>query len=140
LPYDTVARGARALYRKFDSPPYVVMAAGLDVPPDGRRPFRMSRREWLHRLRARVKEIEVRGTYGASPAEAVEYKDPDYISKVIGRAWSDFETQDTLLAWLSDLAENPSEQVRIFAGIALGRLATWSFDLLSLSVLAPWAD
>ena len=36
-------------------------------------------------------------------------------------------------------AEDASEQVRIFAGIALGRLAIRSFDTLSFSVLAPWA-
>jgi hypothetical protein len=140
LPYDMVAWGARALYRKFDSPAYMVMAPGLDVPPDGRRPFRMSRREWLNRLRARVKQLDVRGPYGPSPAETVEYKDPDYVFKVLRHAWSDFDAQDTLLAWLGELTENPSEQVRIFAGMALGRLTSWSFDLLSLNVLTPWAD
>ena len=69
----------------------------------------------------------------------MEYRDPDYVIKVIRRAWSDYEVQDLLLCWLGELAEDASEQVRIFAGIALGRLATWSFDTLSSSVLTPWA-
>ena len=139
LPYDAVAKGARALYRRFEQPHYMVMASADDVQPEGLRPFRTSRREWLHKLRARTREVEVRGPYGHSPAVAVEYRDPDYVDKVIQRAWSDYEVQDILLAWLGVLAEDASEQVRIFAGIALGRLAIWSFDTLSSSVLAPWA-
>jgi hypothetical protein len=139
LPYDAVAKAARKLYRRFEQPPYMVMASADDVQPEGLRPFRTSRREWLHKLGARTKEVEVRGPYGHSPAAAVEYRDPDYADKVIQRAWSDFEVQDVLLAWLGELAEDASEQVRIFAGIALGHLATGSFDTLSSSVLAPWA-
>lgn len=139
LPYNTVARGARALYRKFEFPSSIVLASSPDPPPDWRRPFRVSRRDWLHRLRADIKQVDVRGPYGSSPAEAVEYKDPDYIPKVLQRAWSDFETQDTLLAWLGELAEDPSEQVKIFAGIALGQLTAWSFDFLAVRVLAFWA-
>ena len=69
----------------------------------------------------------------------VEYRDPDYAVRVIRRAWSDFEVQDVLLAWLGELADDPSEQPRIFAGIALGRLAAWSFDTFCSSVLEPWA-
>jgi molybdopterin-guanine dinucleotide biosynthesis protein A len=139
LPYDAVARAARALSGRFDAAPYVVMASGKDIPPEARGPFRTSRREWLDRLRARVREVEVLGLYGHSPAEAVEYKDPGYAAKVIRWAWSDYEAQDVLLAWLGDLAEDESVQVQIFAGIALGQLATWSFDCLSVSVLMPWS-
>ena len=31
LPYDVVAKGARALYRRFERPPYMVMASADDV-------------------------------------------------------------------------------------------------------------
>ena len=140
LPYDTVAKAARALYRRFDTPPYMVMASGEDTPPEGQRPFRISRREWLYRLHARIKDVQVRGVFGlSSHAEAVEYKDPDYATKVIRRAWSDYQAQDTLLGWLGELTGDGSEQVRIYASTALGRLATWSFDYLSRHVLGPWA-
>jgi len=139
LPYDLVARAARALYRRFEQPAYVVMASAGEVRPEELRPFRTSLREWLHRLQARTREIEVRGRYGHSPAVAVEYRHPDYADKVIQRAWSDYAVQNVLLAWLRGLAEDESDQVRIFAGIALGRLAKASFDTLCSSVLGPWA-
>ena len=47
LPYDAVAKAARALYDRFDSPAYMVMASGEDPPPEGHRPFLAPRREWL---------------------------------------------------------------------------------------------
>ena len=78
--------------------------------------------------------------YGHSITETVEYQDPDYAIKVIRRAWSDYEVQDALIGWLGQLARDATEQVRIFAGIALGRLAIWSFDFLSCNVLGPWAN
>ncbi len=140
LPYDAVAQAARALYRAFDRPPFMVMASADDVQPEGLRPFRMSRREWLQRLRARITETEIQGVYGHSVTEIVEYRDPEYAIKVIRWAWADYEVQDALLAWLGQLAEDPSDQVRIFAGRALGRLAIWSFDFLCYSVLGPWAN
>ena len=139
LPYDAVAKGARELYRRFDKPPYLLMASADDVQPERLRPFRTSRREWLHKLRARIAETKIQGPYGQSRAEMVEYRDPDYAVKVIRRAWSDFEVQDVLLAWLGELADDPSEQPRIFAGMALGGLAAWSFDTFCSSMLESWA-
>jgi hypothetical protein len=140
LPYDAVARAARMLYSAFERPPYMVTASADDVQPEGLRPFRISRREWLEKLRARISDAEIRGVYGHSVTEVVEYRDPDYASKVIRWAWSDYEVQDTLLDWLGQLADDPSEQVSIFAGLALGRLATKSFDFLGRNVLGPWAN
>ena len=140
LPYDEVAHAARALYRAFDRPQYMVMASADDVQPEGSRPFRMSRNEWLQKLRAKIKESEIQGVYGRSITETVEYQNPDYALMVIRRAWSDYEVQDALIGWLGQLAKDATEQVRIFAGIALGRLAIWSFDFLSCNVLEQWAN
>jgi hypothetical protein len=139
LPYDVVAMGARELYRRFDKPPYLLMASADDIQPERLRPFRTSRREWLHKLQARIRETKIQGPYGPSRAEVVEYRDPEYAVKVIRRGWSDFEVQDVLLAWLGELADDPSEQLRISAGIALGRLAAWSFDTFCSTVLESWA-
>jgi hypothetical protein len=139
LPFDAVAKGARELYRRFDKLPYLLMASADDGQPERLRPFRTSRREWLHKLRARIRETEIHGPYGSSRAEVMEYRDPDYAVKVIRRAWSDFEAQDVLLAWFGTMADDPSDQLRIFAGIALGRLAAWSFDTFCSSVLESWA-
>jgi hypothetical protein len=140
LPYDAVAKAARALYRAFERPPYMVMASADDVRPEELRPFRLSRSEWLRKLRARIKETDVLGPYGRSTTEAVEYQDPEYRIKVIRRAWSDYEAQDSLVSWLGQLARDDTEQVRIYAGTALGRLVTWSFDFLRYHVLEPWAN
>ena len=140
LPYNAVARAARALNQVFDRPPYMVLASADDVQPEGLRPFRMSRHEWLQKLHARIRETEIQGVYGHSLAETVEYRDADYALKVIRRAWSDYEVQDDLIGWLGQLARDATEQVRIRAGMALGRLALSSFDFLGCNVLEPWAN
>jgi hypothetical protein len=132
LPYDTVAKGARALYRR-------VIESRQDEQAEVEQPFSSSRNEWLDRMNARVRHVEVSGAYGRSYAEIAEYRNPDYAPKVIRRAWSDYETQPMLLDWLGALAEDGSEQVRIRAGMELGRLATWSFEYLSANIFAPWA-
>jgi hypothetical protein len=139
LPYDSVSKAARALYRGFDTPAYMVMSSPEDPPPEGQRPFLVPRREWLHRLRARISETEVRGLYGLSYAEAVQYRDPRYAIQVKRRAFSDFEAQDKVLNWLSALTQDASEEVQIFAANALGKVTAGSFDYLSRNFLALWA-
>ena len=67
----------------------------------------------------------------------VEFRDPDYAAKVLDRALSDFTAQGMLLGWLGDLTQDGSEQVRIFASVALGKLTAASFDYLSCNFLAP---
>ena len=140
LPYDDVAKAARALNRKFSAPPYMVMSKSEDLLPEEDRPFLIPRREWMYRLRARITETQVRGAYGLSYAEAAEYRDPEYAPKVMARAFADYQAQDSVLDWLDDLTQDASEQVRIYAATALGKLTAQSFDYLSRNVLARWAD
>ena len=140
LPYNAVAKAARSLYERFDTPAYMVMTSGEDMPPEGQRPFLMPPREWLYRLRARIGKAQVRGPYGLSPAETVEYRDGEYVQKVMTRAFADYQAQDKLLDWLGELTQDGSEQVRVFAGLALGRLASQSFDYFSSNLLARWAN
>ena len=140
LPYDAVAKAARALYRKFSAPQYMVMASSEDIPPEGERPFLIPRREWMHRLRARITKTQVRGAYGLSCAEVAEYRDPEYALKVMARAFTDYQAQDRVLDWLGNLTQDASEQVRIYAATALGKLTAQSFDYLSRNLLARWAD
>jgi hypothetical protein len=138
-PYDTVAAAARALYRKFSSPQRVILASAQEAEPEAMRPFRNPRAEWLQRLRALIVETETLGPYGRSPVEAIEFRDASYTERVLRRAWSDYEAQEVLVLWLAELASDASDQVRVFAGTALGRLASWSFDTFSKSVLSHWA-
>ena len=140
LPYNAVAKAARSLYERFETPAYMVMTSGEDMPPEGQRPFLMPRREWLHRLYARAGETQVRGPYGLSPAETVEYRDGGYVPEVMRRAFADYQAQEKLLDWLGELTQDGSEQVRIFAGLALGRLIAQSFDYFSSNLLARWAN
>ena len=140
LPYDAVANAARALYQKLSAPPYMVMASPEEMPPEGERPFLIPRREWMYRLRARITKTQVRGAYGLSYAEAAEYRDPEYALKVMARAFTDYRAQDRVLDWLGDLTQDASEQVRIYAATALGRLTAQSFDYFSRNLLARWAD
>jgi hypothetical protein len=139
LPYDAVAKAARMLYSKFDTPTYMVLASAGDDPPEHQRPFLFPRREWLHRLKARAGETKVHGPYGLSYAESIAYRDHSYHAQVIDRAWSDYESQGKLLDWLGDLAQDGAEQVRIYAATILGKLTAQSFDYLSRNFLARWA-
>ena len=139
LPYDAVAKAARSLYERFDTPAYMVMASADEMPPEGQRPFLIPRREWLYRLRARIGETRVRGPYGLSPAETIEYRDEGNVAKVMTRAFADYQAQDTLLDWLGELTQDGSEHVRVFAAMTLGRLTAQSFDYFS-NLLARWAN
>ena len=138
-PYDTVAAAARALYRKFSGPQRVILASEQEAEPEAMRPFRSPRAELLQRLRAVSEVTETPGPYGRSPVEAIEYRDASYTERVLRRAWSDYEAQEVLVQWLGELASGTSDQVRVFAGTALGRLASWSFDMFSNNVLSQWA-
>ena len=140
LPYEVVVRGAMALYGKFDTEPKVMMATTEDSLPETRRPFRTSRRALLYRLRAQATRIESVGPYGPTTADTVEYQNPRYSLSVILHAWSNYQIQDALLQWLEELVDDEMELVSIFAGRALGVLATQSFDYLSSRILVPWAS
>jgi hypothetical protein len=141
LSYECVTGGSLKLLAKLDltTPSQLVMSSGDDIAPEGIRPFRMTRRERLEKLNARAEQAEIHGLYGVSRSEIVAYKDHDFAAKVLRHAWSGFDVQDILLYWLKELAEDPSEQVRIRAGLAIGQLACWSFEYLCHSALVPWA-
>ncbi|HEY3905295.1 MAG TPA: hypothetical protein VGM14_15405, partial [Streptosporangiaceae bacterium] len=141
LSYECVTGGSLKLLAKLDltTPSQLVMSSGDDIAPEGIRPFRMTRRERLEKLNARAEQAEIQGLYGVSRSEIVAYKDHDFAAKVLRHAWSGFDVQDILLYWLKELAEDPSEQVRIRAGLAIGQLACWSFEYLCHSALVPWA-
>jgi hypothetical protein len=139
FPYEIVVRAARLLYGRLADPPQMVMTAADDPSPEGHQPFRVGRRELLHRLRAQVTDITIRDRYGASTAEAAEYTSPAYPALVILHAWSRYEIQDVLLEWLKELAEDGRQAVRIFASGALGLLATRSLYYVTGHVLLPWS-
>lgn len=140
LPYEAVARGAKALYNNLDTEPKVIMANPGDPLPETRRPFRTSRRALLHRLRAQTTKLESIGPYGLTMADTVEYQNPHNSLSVILHAWSNYQIQDALLQWLEELVDDEMELVSIFAGRALGVLATQSFDYIVTRIFLPWAS
>jgi hypothetical protein len=138
-PYEMVAAGGRSLYRRFESTHNLVMTAGQDPAPEPQRPFRMPRRMRLQSLRAHTERTNNSGLFGLSQVEIARFNDENYPERVLRHAWQEFEVQETLLAWLEELAGDPFEEVRICAGLALGLLATWSFEYVTSEVLRPWA-
>ena len=139
LAYDIVVRAAKQLYEIIDNSPDVILAATEGWWPEAPSPFRSSRRRLVSRIRAQVARTEIAGQYGTSLADAIEYQDLGYALSVIIHAWSNYQIQDAMLQWLEDLTDDELEQVRIFAGRALGVLATQSFDYLASKVFVPWA-
>lgn len=137
---ETVAVAAADLRRRLEPEPTVLVteggAAGFLERED---PFTPTQDELLGRLRARTANTTVTGPFGTAPTEVVSYLDPTYPAGVLRHVWTRHRIHDDLLDWLTGLAEDPSEQIRILAGTALGTLATLSFDFLCRSVLVSWA-
>lgn len=137
---ETVAVAAAGLRRRLEPEPTVLVtdgaAAGYLARED---PFTPTQDELLGRLRARTWTTIVAGPFGTAPTDVVGYLDPAYPAEVLRHVWTRHRIHDDLLDWLMDLAEDPSEQIRILAGTALGTLATLSFDFLCRSVLVSWA-
>ncbi|MGP4002735.1 hypothetical protein [Streptomyces sp. 8N706] len=140
LPQENVARAARALHRRLDAEhAYAVTANAEAGVPRLKDPFAVPRRKMLTRLRARAVPKDTFNAWGRVPAEGLEYKDPDYAKLVIRHAWSQYEIQDAMLGWLAELTTDVSEQVRVYAAVALGLLASESFPYLTDHVFRPWA-
>ncbi|MEV4638073.1 hypothetical protein AB0J80_12050 [Actinoplanes sp. NPDC049548] len=132
LPYENVVHAAGLLAERLDGP-----HEGDDLQPPWRDPFTTTRGELLRLLRARIRTTTVRGPFGNAPAEVIEYEAEDYASAVLIRVWHEYRIQLPLLNWLSELAENYSEDVRIWTATALGVFATQAFDYVYRLSLAP---
>ncbi|WP_433686990.1 hypothetical protein ACQP0I_25300 [Micromonospora carbonacea] len=138
LPYEVVVRAARALSDRLDGPPE---AGGDDGPqPPWRDPFGLSRRECERLLRARTRRGTARTRWGPAQVEALEYVDDGYAGMVLEHVWCQYQLHDELLGWLAELADDrASEEMRVWAGTALGLLLTYAFDVVWTRALAPMA-
>lgn len=66
---------------------------------------------------------------------------PRLAAKILEDVWQGHVTlRDHLLAWLKELAGHPDPQVRIKAGHATAKLATFDFDVVRREVLRDWAS
>ena len=139
LAYERVADAARGLYRRLDRGRNLVLASPLDGPWEGDSPFRLTRAERLHKLRAGIRRMDVHGPYGHSTAQAVEYRDTEYARAVIRHVWSEYQIHDVLTDWLGELSDDADDQVRVCAGSALGLIATDSFEYVARHILSRWA-
>ncbi|QMU74572.1 hypothetical protein GXW83_00995 [Streptacidiphilus sp. PB12-B1b] len=142
LPHEQIAAATRqlqrALLRRDD--PLAQAPQEEDSPTRGvPDPYGLPLRRRLALLRARTSTAPVRTAVGQVPATSVGYQDPTYPAQIILHTWCEYQVQDVLLGWLGRLAEDPSEQVRIYAGVALGLLACRSFEYLTDHSLRPWA-
>lgn len=131
LPYENVVHAAQRLAQRLDGP-----RTGTDgKTPPWRDPFGATRNEMLRLLRARIRSTTMPGPFGDTPVEVMEYVAEDYAPAVLEKVWAEFQIQSELLGWLRLLAENRSEEVRIWAATALGLLSKQSFDYVFRLVL-----
>ncbi|WP_166022173.1 HEAT repeat domain-containing protein [Streptomyces chilikensis] len=135
LPREDIAQAARSLRERLEDTAPHLRGPG----PDGRTVssrdlFATPRRRQLARLRATERDKQ-----DGEPGRVLEYRDPGYPRRIILHAWTQYEIQGELLDWLGELAEHPSEDVRIHAATAVGVLATDSYRHIGRRVLAPWA-
>jgi hypothetical protein len=139
LPYETVVRAAERLNDRLDGPPDVVPGDHTVVLPPWRDPFRRSRREVLRLLRAVTRPETVQGMFGSAPVEIIGYTAKEYPRLVLEHVWREFRLHRELLGWLLDLASDTSEEVRTWAGTALGLLSRSAFDFVYTNVLRQMA-
>lgn len=139
LPYADVARAAEKLRQRLDPPAQVLVVSSDSVQPISRDRFRVPPRRMLELLRATVVETEIRYSYGPVTSPAVTYKDRSYPRAVLSQVWLGYQIHDLLLDWLTELVKEPSEEVVVQVGTALGVLSTFSFDHLYTAVLSKWA-
>ncbi|WP_030380141.1 MULTISPECIES: hypothetical protein [unclassified Streptomyces] len=139
LPQEDVAHAATTLLDRFRSDRGVLTASLQHGPvPLRRDPFAQPRRLFAEQLRARTVSAVTEGTYGRLPCTVAEYRDPDYPARVIRHVWSEYGIQRELVDWLAGLVDSPSQQVRGFAGTALGVIATEAFDHMATQVFPRW--
>ncbi|MFI2714183.1 hypothetical protein ACH495_29085 [Micromonospora sp. NPDC018662] len=137
LPYEVVVRAARRLAERLDGPPE---GGGNDRQAPWRDPFGLTRRERERLLRARSRQTNIRSPWGNVQADVLEYVDDGYAQMVLEHVWRQYQIHDELLTWLQDLADDRgSEEVRVWAGTALGLLATYAFEAVFTRVLRPMA-
>ena len=139
LPYERVVRAAELLTDRLDGPPQVLAGDSAVMVPPWRDPFRRGRREVLRLLRATTRPDTARGDFGAAPVEIIEYSTGDYPQQVLEHVWREFRLHSELLAWLRDLAGDRNEEVRTWAGTALGLLARYAFDFVYTNALRVMA-
>ncbi|MFC5258269.1 hypothetical protein [Streptomyces cinereospinus] len=139
LPQEDVALAAAALLDRFRSDRGVLTTSVERGPvPLRQDPFAQSRRLLAEKLRARTVSAVTRGSFGRLPCTVAEYRNPDYPPRIIRHVWSEYRVQQDLVHWLAELVDSPSQQVRSFAGTALGLIATESFDHIATQVLPGW--
>jgi hypothetical protein len=102
-------------------------------------PFQLDRDRLLRTLRAVTAEEDTLEPYGRVPVTVMRYADPQYSRRVIQLAWTSYQIQHILLEWLRDLVASGARQVRVYAGTALGALASLSFDHVFRRALQDWA-
>jgi hypothetical protein len=135
---ETVTRAARNLHRRLNPETDDTAAPSPEDKPPGRDPFHRTQGELLSLLRARTR---TETALGRGPVRTVEYCDPGYPRAVLRHVWTQYAIHDELLAWLEELAVDPSsQQVRVLAGSSLGALALVSFDHLCQRTFKPWAS
>ncbi|MEU6180547.1 hypothetical protein [Streptomyces coeruleorubidus] len=139
LPQEDVALAASSLLDRFRGERGVLTASVEQGPvPLRQDPFARSRRLLAEKLRARTVSAVTRGSYGRLPCTVAEYRSPGYPPRIIRHVWSEYHIQHELVGWLAELVDSPSQQVRSFAGTALGLIATESFDHIATQVFPGW--
>ncbi|PSM37815.1 hypothetical protein C6Y14_39995 [Streptomyces dioscori] len=139
LPQEEVALAASMLLDRFRSERGVLTPSVEQGPvPLRQDPFAHSRRLFADKLRSRTVSSVTQGSYGWLPCTVAEYRNPDYPSRIIRHVWSEYRVQPELIGWLAGLVDSPAQQVRGFAGTALGLIATESFEFIANQVFAGW--
>ncbi|MFF3440743.1 hypothetical protein [Streptosporangium sp. NPDC002721] len=127
LPVITVSRAASLLVELVGDEP------SAQEQPDA--PTWQWLPDWLDHAWADCDEAD-----DTSGIRRVRLRRPHLAAAVLEVVWQEGQSiRDPVLAWLRELSRHPGRDVRIKVAHAIGRLATYDFDVIDTEFLRPWS-
>ncbi|GII94585.1 hypothetical protein [Sinosporangium siamense] len=93
--------------------------------------------EWLDRMLGQVRAF-CDSSPAADGSRLVRLRTPEFAPAVLEVVWKNTQISEPLLAWLKELTAAGSRDVQIRAAHAIGRLATYDFDVIYEEFFKEW--
>jgi hypothetical protein len=92
--------------------------------------------DWLEYAQADCDQTD-----DANGIRRIRLRRPHLAAAVLEIVWQEGQSiRDPVLTWLEELSKHPDRDVRIKVAHAIGRLATYDFDVIDAEFLSPWSS
>lgn len=103
--------------------------------------FSARRAAMLDEVKAELYQSTEDTEYGRIPVQSVRFIDDHYPRRVLEYVWQEYHASHPVLReWLREFASTGDLEVGTRAGVAVGLLSTFEFELVRRLVIEPWAD